>query len=181
MILRYFDPTGDDAHRLATFACSSGEPFEDDVEQWIRTTSVAWLNDVPRTTFQRRVLALLEDGGELVAVAAWQDIIRVDLEGIWLQVLAISTTHQHGGNGRGSYELVVEVLRQIERDGDHVAGLVHPDNHRSRSVTSHTATSASGRSAVRIGSATIPMPSTVAGGSQLTENTSPSVVSISMP
>ncbi len=139
MILRYFDPTGDDAHRLATFACSTGEPFEDDVEEWIRTTSVAWLNDVPRTTFQRRVLALLEDGGELVAVAAWQDIIRVDLEGIWLQVLAISTMNQHGGNGRRSYELVIGVLGQIERDGDHVAGLVHPDNHRSKRLLTSVA------------------------------------------
>lgn len=131
MILRDFDPTSDDADRLHAFACSSGQPHEDDVEEWIRTSSIAWLNDVPRAEFQRRALALIEDHGEIVAVAAWQDIMRVDLEGIWLQVLAVDTSHQHSGHGRRSLDLVVERLRTTDRDGDHLAGLVHPENHRS--------------------------------------------------
>ena len=132
MILREF-AGGDDAAHLGTFACSTGEPIEDDVEEWIRSAAVAWLNDVPRTTFQRRGLALIEDeAGSLVAVAAWQDIVRVDLEGIWLQVLAVATDHQHGGNGRSAYDLVIESIQSRDRDGDELAGLVHPDNHRSK-------------------------------------------------
>lgn len=132
MILRHFDPTGDDADRLAAFVCSTGDPFEEEVEEWIRTTAVTWINDVPRTTFQRRTLALIEDADQIVAVAAWQDIVRVDLEGIWLQVLAVSTSHQHGGNGVRCYELVREHLQDVERDGPHLAGLVCPENHRSK-------------------------------------------------
>lgn len=139
MILRHFDATGDDAHQLATFACSTGDPFGDDVEGWIRTTAVAWLNDVPRATFQRRVLALIEDGAHLVAVAAWQDIIRVDLEGIWLQVLAVATEHQRGGNGRRAYDLVIAKLRAGARDGDALAGLVDPGNHRSKRLLTSVA------------------------------------------
>lgn len=70
MILRPFDSTAGDASRLAGFSCSTGQPYEDEVETWITTRAVAWLNDVPRTTFQRRALALVEDGDELVAVVA---------------------------------------------------------------------------------------------------------------
>ena len=66
MILRDFDTGGGDAERLSTFTCSTGEPFEDEVQEWIRSTSVAWLNDVPRTTFQRR--ALVHARGNYVAV-----------------------------------------------------------------------------------------------------------------
>lgn len=132
MILRPFDSTAGDASRLAGFSCSTGEPYEDEVETWITTRAVAWLNDVPRTTFQRRALALVEDGDELVAVVAWQDIVRVDLEGIWLEVLAVATTHQHSGVGRQIYELTVDHLEAMDRDGDHIAGLVHADNVRSR-------------------------------------------------
>ena len=40
---------------------------------------MGWLNDTPRAVFQRRQLVLLEDAGAVVAVAAWQDIVRVDL------------------------------------------------------------------------------------------------------
>lgn len=75
---------------------------------------------------------MIEDGGDLVAIVAWQDIIRVDLDGIWLEVLAVSLDHQHGGRGVASYDLVVDHLRTIARDGDHLAGLVHVDNIRSK-------------------------------------------------
>jgi hypothetical protein len=114
------------------FACATGAAYEAEVEQWIRVGAIGWVNDLPRATFQRRVLGMIEQGGDLVAVVAWQDIARVDLDGISLEVLAVSVDHQHGGNGVASYELVVDHLRQLERDGDHLAGLVHVDNARSK-------------------------------------------------
>lgn len=82
MILREFDASRGDAAQLAGFACSTGAPFEVEVEDWIRSTAVAWLNDIPRARFQRRSVGLVEDGHELVAVVGWQDIARIDLEGI---------------------------------------------------------------------------------------------------
>ncbi len=132
MILRPFSPAVGDAATLALFACSTGTPFEDDVEEWIQTHAVGWLNDIPKAVFQRRQLALLEDAGAVAAVAAWQDIVRVDLEGIWLEVLAVGLTSQHGGRGQEAYELVIDHLRTVERDGDLLAGLVHVDNDRSQ-------------------------------------------------
>ncbi len=132
MILRRFDPAAGDVARLARFTCSTGQPFEDEVESWIRTQATLWLNDMPRTAFQRRQLACVVEGDDLVAVAAWQDIVRVDLEGIWLEVLAVASDHQHAGRGRRAYDLVVEHLRTVERDGDRLAGLVHRDNDRSK-------------------------------------------------
>lgn len=132
MILREYDPAGGDAARLAAFTCSTGSLFEDEVEDWIQTKAVGWLNDMPRATFQRRVLGLMEDHGSLVAVVAWQDIVRVDLEGIWLEVLSVSVEHQHRGRGQDVYALTIDHLRTIDRDGDHLAGLVHVDNSRSK-------------------------------------------------
>ncbi len=132
MILRPFDPAAGDGGRLGGFTCSTGQPFEDEVETWIRTQATLWLNDIPRTTFQRRALVLIEEGDDLVAVVAWQDIIRVDIEGIWLEVLAVESKHQHAGQGRRAYDLVVEHLRTVDREGDHLAGLVHRENDRSK-------------------------------------------------
>ncbi len=132
MNLRPFDAAVGDAVRLSQFRCSTGAPFEDEVEAWIRTDAVAWANDLPRAQFQRRTLGLIVDGEELFAVVAWQDITRVDLEGIWLEVLAVALDHQHGGRGQEAYELTVDRLRAVERDGDHLVGVVHVDNARSR-------------------------------------------------
>jgi RimJ/RimL family protein N-acetyltransferase len=56
----------------------------------------------------------------------------VDLEGIWLEVLAVALDHQHGGLGQAAYELTIDHLRTVERDSDHLAGLVHIDNHRTK-------------------------------------------------
>lgn len=130
MNLRPFDAAGGDAARLSRFRCSTGAPCEDEVEAWIRTDAVGWANDLPRARFQRRTLAFIEDGA--AAVVAWQDIVRVDLEGIWLEVLAVGLGHQHGGRGQAAYELTVDHMRTIERDGDQIAGLVHVDNNRSK-------------------------------------------------
>jgi RimJ/RimL family protein N-acetyltransferase len=131
VILRAF--AASDTDRLRTFACSTGKPFEDEVEDWIRAAAIGWVNDVPRATYQRRALAVIEDdAGSLVAVAAWQDIIRVDLDGIWLQVLAVSTNHQHGGYGQRAYELVIERLHADDGTVANLAGLVDPDNYRSK-------------------------------------------------
>lgn len=132
MNLRTFDAAAGDAVRLSQFRCSTGAPFEDEVEAWIRTDAHAWANDLPRAQFQRRTLGLLIDHEELAAVVTWQDITRVDLEGIWLEVLAVAIDHQHGGRGQEAYELTVDHLRAVERDGDHLAGLVHVDNTRSK-------------------------------------------------
>lgn len=131
MNLREYDQATD-AARLAGFRCSTGAAYEDEVEQWIRTNAIGWVNDLPRATFQRRVLGMIEESDDVIAVVAWQDITRVDLDGIWLEVLAVSVDHQHGGGGVASYELLVDHLRQLERDGDHLAGLVHVDNARSK-------------------------------------------------
>lgn len=131
MNLREYDQATD-AARLARFRCSTGAAYEDEVEQWIRTNAIGWVNDLPRATFQRRVLGMIEESDDVIAVVAWQDITRVDLDGIWLEVLAVSVDHQHGGGGVASYELLVDHLRQLERDGDHLAGLVHVDNARSK-------------------------------------------------
>ena len=62
MNLRPFDAGAGDADRLDEFRCSTGAPFEDDVEAWIRTDAIGWANDLPRARFQRRTLALIEDG-----------------------------------------------------------------------------------------------------------------------
>ena len=146
MILRPFDPAAGDGDRLAGFTCSTGQPFEDEVEAWIGTRASAWLNDIPRTTFQRRALGLLEEGDDLVAVVAWQDIVRVDLEGIWLEVLAVATSHQHSGRGRQVYDLTIDHLGTIDRDGDHIAGLVHGDNRRSQRLLTEVGWTSVGRS-----------------------------------
>ncbi len=131
MILRECDLGEDDQSILAAFSCSTGASFEHDVQTWIRTDAVRWASDVPRATFQRRSLAVVEDGlGVTIGVIAWQDISRVDLDGIWLEVLAVELDHQHGGTGRTMYDLTVAHLRTVSRDGDHIAGLVHIDNHR---------------------------------------------------
>lgn len=132
MNLRPFDAAAADAARLSQFRCSTGAPFEDAVEAWIRTDAVGWANDLPRARFQRRTLAFIEDGEATVAVVAWQDIVRVDLEGIWLEVLAVELDHQHGGRGQAAYEQTVDHIRTIEHDGDQLAGLVHVDNNRSK-------------------------------------------------
>jgi GNAT superfamily N-acetyltransferase len=134
LILRLFDPAAGDASFLGSFRCSAGQPFEDDVESWVRHHAAAWLNDVPRAVFQRRQIAFIEDLGELVTVAAWQDIVRVDLDGIWLEVLAVTLAHQHHGQGQQSYELIIDHLRGLDRDGDTLAGLVHVDNQCSQQL-----------------------------------------------
>lgn len=132
MNIRPFDASAGDAAQLGMFRCSTGAPFEEEVETWIRTTAVAWANDSPRAQFQRRTVGLITDHEELAAVVAWQDITRVDLEGIWIEVLAVTLDHQHGGRGLEAYELTVDHLRTIGRDGDYLAGLVHVDNDRSK-------------------------------------------------
>lgn len=132
MILRPFNATADDTIILRHFRCSTGQPFEDDVESWIRNHAAAWANDAPRATFQRRTLAFIEHDDDVAAVVAWQDITRVDLEGIWLEVLAVALDHQHSGQGRSAFELTVDHLRTVDREGDHLAGLVHRDNERSQ-------------------------------------------------
>ena len=136
MILRPFDPAAGDGDRLVDFTCSTGQPFEDEVEAWVRSRASAWLNDIPRTTFQRRTLTLVEEWDDLVAVVAWQDIVRVDIEGIWLEVLAVDTSHQHSGRGRQAYDLTADHLATVDRDGDHIAGLVHRNNQRSKRLFS---------------------------------------------
>lgn len=115
---------------LASFRCSTGESYEDEVERWINRYAIAWANDVPRARFQRRVLTVAKAGSDAVGVVAWQDITRVDLDGIWLEVLAINGDLQRRGSGQRLLQLISEHLRAIDRDGDHLAGLVHPDNLR---------------------------------------------------
>jgi predicted N-acetyltransferase YhbS len=138
VILRPYQPEGEDEAVLAAFACSTGEPFEDEVEDWIQTRAISWVNDTPRATFQRRALAFIEDDfGSVVAVVAWQDVVIVDLDGIWLEVLAVSLDHENKGIGREVYDMTVEHLRTVDRDGDHLAGLVHVDNRRSMRLLSH--------------------------------------------
>jgi hypothetical protein len=121
-----------DRTTLTGFRCSTGPSFELEVENWLRTDAVAWLNDVPRARFQRRQLAFVETEGTVVAVVAWQDIVLIDVDGIWLQVLAVAVDHQHTGIGRLAYDATVIHLQSTERAGDHLAGLVHVDNMRSQ-------------------------------------------------
>lgn len=131
MKLRRVRAGADDPAVLASFACSSGSPFDDDVERWVQTTAIGWANDVPRATFQRRGLAIVDDEiGAMAAVVAWQDITRVDLDGVLLECLAVNRDHQHRGCGREVLDATMEHLRGIDHDGNHVAGLVHPDNTR---------------------------------------------------
>lgn len=66
------------------------------------------VNDLPRATFQRRVLGMVEESNDVIALVAWPDITRVDLDGIWLEVLAVNVDRQHGGNGVATYELLVD-------------------------------------------------------------------------
>lgn len=133
MRLRPYEATADDPQRLSTFRCSTGLAVEDDVERWITTDARTWLNDVPRATYQQRQLGLIDDdAGALAAVIAWQDIADIPLEGIWLKALAVSLDHQHAGNGRAAYDITVDHLRTIDHEGDHIAGLVHVDNQRSK-------------------------------------------------
>lgn len=132
MILRHFSAEAADAGNLAGFACSSGIGFEDEVQNWVRHHALAWLNDVPKAAFQRRQLVFIEDDASVAAVAAWQDIVRVDLEGIWLEVIAVASTFQHGGRGQGAYDLLIEELRGADREGDDLVGVVHVDNGRSQ-------------------------------------------------
>lgn len=125
------DPTA-----LATFRCSTGAPFEDEVQTWIRDHSLAWVNDVPRARFQRRALHLVEEDSTCIGVVAWQDIARIDVDGIWLEVLALDVDHQGAGVGSRLLDATTDHLRGIDRDGDHLAGLVHPDNTRCQQLLS---------------------------------------------
>ena len=134
MIHRSFQP-GSDGPALTGFRCSTGSAFEDDVEQWINQQAVLWLNDLPYATFQRRNLVLVEnDRGDLVAVYAWQDITRIDVEGIWLEVLAVAVDDQHAGTGRTVLAEAKTRIVAAPHDGQVIAGLVHPDNTRSRAM-----------------------------------------------
>lgn len=133
MILRLFDAAAGDTQRLAEFTCSTGAGYEDEAQHWIRDQAAAWINDVPRSEFQRRSLALIEDDdATLAAVAAWQDIVRVDVEGIRIEVLGVANSHQQRGAGIAVHQLVIEHVRTADRQGDHLAGLVHIDNARSK-------------------------------------------------
>lgn len=126
-----------DSRRLKRFRCSTGQPFENDVERWINRKAFAWLHDLPYAAFQHRSLHVVEDeDNELIAVFAWQDIVRVDVEGIWLEVLAVSLEHQHQGTGRAVLTAAKAHLVTTERDGDAIVALVHPDNDRSRRLVS---------------------------------------------
>ena len=126
-----------DSRRLKRFRCSTGQPFENDVERWINRKAFAWLHDLPYAAFQHRSLHVVEDeANELIAVFAWQDIVRVDVEGIWLEVLAVSLEHQHQGTGRAVLTAAKAHLVTTERDGDAIVALVHPDNDRSRRLVS---------------------------------------------
>lgn len=136
MIHRPFAP-GPDAQRLAAFRCSTGT-YEDDVEHWINHDAVAWLNDIPYATFQRRNLHLVEDdAGGLVGVFAWQDIVRVDLEGIWLEVLAVAVDHQHHGTGRAVLTLAKSHVATVESDGDAIARQPPQPRHAHRRRLDH--------------------------------------------
>lgn len=107
------------------------------MQRWINRKAFAWLNDMPYAAFQRRNLHVVEDeANELIAVFAWQDIVRVDIEGIWLEVLAVSLEHQHQRTGRTVLAAAKAHVATIDRDGDAIVGLVHPDNHRSRRLLS---------------------------------------------
>jgi hypothetical protein len=45
----------------------------------------------------------------------------------------VAADHQHSGTGQRVYHLIVDLLSDdIARLGNHVAGLVHPDNVRSK-------------------------------------------------
>lgn len=103
------------------------------METWIRHDATSWANDLPAATFQRRTVVLVEDHSrKLVAVVAWQDITRVDLEGIWIEALAVALDRQYAAQGQAVYRRVVAHLRTIDRNGDHLAALVDLDNHRSK-------------------------------------------------
>jgi hypothetical protein len=126
---------GPDDSTLAGFRCSTGTAFEDEVEAWINHDAIAWLNDLPYATFQRRHLSPVEAAdGEAIAVYAWQDITRIDIDGIWLEVLAVAVNHQHSGAGRAVLAEAKTHIVATPHDGEAIAGLVHPDNHRSRNM-----------------------------------------------
>jgi hypothetical protein len=115
------------------FRCSTGAPWEDEVEQWIRSDAIGWLSARP-ARFQCRNLHLVEDRGELVAVFAWRDIVEMDVDGIWFEVLAVSVPRRHCGTGREVLALAEAHLLTVEREGDVIAGLVHPDNVGSQAM-----------------------------------------------
>ena len=72
----------------------------------------------PYAAFQRRNLHLVEDKAEeLITLFAWQDIVRVDVEGIWLEVLAVSLQHQHKGTGRTRPQRPTTVVAPRDRRG----------------------------------------------------------------
>lgn len=99
----------------------------------MRHDAMAWANDLPAATFQRRTVVLAEDHArKLVAVVAWQDITRVDLEGIWIEALTVDLDRQHAAQGQAVYQKTVAHLRTIDRNGNHLAALVNLDNHRSK-------------------------------------------------
>jgi hypothetical protein len=70
----------------------------------------------------------------LVAVFAWRDIVEIDADGIWLEVVAVSTARRHSGVGRQVLALVRAHLVAVEREGDVIAGLVHPGNVGSQAM-----------------------------------------------
>jgi GNAT superfamily N-acetyltransferase len=126
-----YSPVGD-AGLLEAIRCSTGTDFEEDVEHWIATMAVGLLYDHPKAVFQRRNLHLVEDDyGHHVAVFAWQDIELLAVDGIWLEVLAVSLDFQHRGIGRQVLSLAIDHLREVDHDGETLGAMVHHENRRS--------------------------------------------------
>jgi GNAT superfamily N-acetyltransferase len=128
---RPYDPIDEPAIR--GFTCSTGPWWEAEVENWIRSDAVGWLS-AGSARFQRRNLHLAEDDGELVAVFAWRDIVEIDADGIWLDVVAVTASRRHSGVGRQVLALVLAHLVAVERGEDVIAGLVHPNNVGSQAM-----------------------------------------------
>ena len=134
MIHRSFQPRRD-GPALTGFRCSTGPAFEDDVEQWVNQGGGPLAERPSVYDFPAANLELVEDDrGDLVAVYARQDITRIDVEGIWLEVLAVAVDGQHCGTGRTVLAEAKTRIAVPPHDGQVIAGLVHPDNTQSCSV-----------------------------------------------
>jgi RimJ/RimL family protein N-acetyltransferase len=127
--LRGRDANRTDASVLASFRCSDGPRWADDVEGYVRA-SLEWRDQQPG-----RVVKVFEnDAGNLLAVAAFEpEDLQEPSRGFFLSYLATNLAFQRGGIGRLVVLSLIDHLATLA-PGAPLTWLVHPSNMASHAL-----------------------------------------------
>lgn len=129
-----------DTHLLAAFSCCSHRPrnYQVEVESYIRSNLWDWVNAPEAQHDDPRLLLVVAENGDLIAVGAHEIKRHHELTGSprvrWIELVAVATPYQGkrspDGN-RYSDIMLSAVLTDIDnrrRDDIGVRGRVHYDN-----------------------------------------------------